>query len=103
MASKETVMINFKNAMAQADKLDNVARKLENVGNNEINSALVSISSNWTGESANAFIGKGKILQKKVGSTASSLHAIAQEIRRNARAIYAAEIASIAVAESRTC
>ena len=103
MASRQTIIFNYKNALSQADKLDGVAKKLKGISSNDLNNTLSSLDKSWNGDNAWAFIGKGKNIQQKVNASASSINAVADEIRRTAKRIYDAEMRAIEIAESRTC
>jgi len=99
--SKDTIIMNFKSAMAQADKLDTIADRLNKLNNSEFEQILNSINANWKGECASKYLHKGDKLQEYMTDTSGSLHDIAEEIRNIARRIYNAEMAALAIAEAR--
>lgn len=102
MASKATIVFNFNQAKQQADKLDALADNLSNMSSTEFSAIMQTVSANWKGENATAYLAKGSTLQERMNETAKSLRGIASEIRTVARRIYNAEMAALALAEKRT-
>lgn len=96
------IEMNFAKAKRQADDLDNVARKIENMLNNEYEPCMNGISANWKGENANAYIKKGNALKTKIEKSASNLKKVANTIRVIAKNTYDAEKAAYELALART-
>lgn len=99
---RATIIMNFQQAKAQADRLDGIANNITKLSDSELESIMNSLNANWKGDNATAYLGKGEKLQKYMDDTANSLHSIAEEIRNIAQRIYNAEMANLAIAESRT-
>jgi WXG100 family type VII secretion target len=101
MATRASIEFDYKNALAQADKLDEIASSLDNLSGNKLNTTLQNLSSGWKGDNARAYINKGSKLKSRIDSTAGELHTIASEIREKAKRMYNAEMAALAIAEER--
>lgn len=102
MATRASIEFDFKQAMAQADKLDSVAGELESLSNNKYNTTLQNISNNWTGDNSKKYLVKGNVLKDKILGSADELATIASDIREIARYVYKTEMAALEIAEQRS-
>lgn len=102
MATRERIEMDFRQAMAQADKVDDLAERLSQVSNTQFGNTIQNMAAGWKGENAAAYLGKGARLQNRMNASASDLHNSAAAIRRAARRIYDAEMASLEIANSRS-
>lgn len=101
MATRASIEMDFRQAMAQADKVDDVANTLSGVSGKQLGGTLHDLAAGWKGENANAYLAKGARLQNKINDSSGELHEIASMIRRIARRIYEAEMANLRIAEQR--
>ncbi len=101
MSTQYEIVMNFKAAVAQANKLEDIAERLIRVSDNDYNNTLQNISSAWKGENAQAFISKSSLLIEKMDNTAESLRSAADTVRQIAINIYEAEMAALTVARER--
>lgn len=102
MATRESIEINFKVALGQADKIDSIADNLSKLSGAKFGGTLQNLSANWKGENASLYLEKGSRLQEKMNGTAEELHSVAVDIRTIARRLYEAEMAALAVAVDRS-
>lgn len=102
MASRATIEFNFRTALSQADKIDEIANDLSRLSRTDFGNALQNLSAGWKGENASMYLSKGSTLQGKMNGTSGSLHAVASDIRAIAKRLYDAEMAALAIAEDRT-
>lgn len=100
--SRGTIEMNFRQARAQAEKLEGIAGRLTNLITSEYAGAMQGISANWKGENADAYLKKGATLQEDMEQTAEALRGVAGEIRATAQRIYDAEMAAVAIVERRS-
>lgn len=100
MVTRESIEIDFQQAMSQADKIDGIALQLSNISDNKIGGSLQQLAAGWKGDNAKAYIGKGNILKSNINTSANELAEIADAIREAARRIYAAEMAAISIVNS---
>ena len=101
MATRQSIEFDFKQAMAQADKLDTVANNLHNLSARRFETTMQNLSVSWRGENASAYRNKGERLQGKMNDTVNELHNTASEIRKIARRLYDAEMAALNIATQR--
>lgn len=100
MATRESIEIDFQQAMSQADRIDGIASQLSNLSNNKFGGSLQQLAGGWKGDNAKAYIGKGNALKSNINQSANELREIANAIREAARRIYAAEMAAIDIVNS---
>jgi uncharacterized protein YukE len=101
MATRASIEFDYKKAMAQADKLDEIADSMKRLSHNKLDTTLQSLSADWKGDNAKAYINKGSKLKSRIDDTSGNLHSTASDIREKARQMYNAEMAAMAIAERR--
>lgn len=102
MATREKIEFDFKQAMRQANKIDELANDLNRLSDRKFGGSLQKLSASWKGENASLYLAKGNSLQDKINRTSRELHAIAADIRTIAKRLYDAEMAALAIATART-
>lgn len=90
--SKHEIKMDYEKAKQQAEKLEEAAEDLNRLQEYHFCNTLQQIANNWQGDSANAYINKGKTLQENMKTTATDLFSIAKAIKEIARQIYEAEM-----------
>jgi len=101
MATRESIIFDFRRALEQADKIEEIANNLSNLSGQRFEGTMQNLSSNWKGENANLYLQKGEKLQGKMNVTARELRDIASDIRTIAKRLYDAEMAALEIALSR--
>lgn len=101
MATRESIQFDFDQARKQADSLDRIADNLDNLGRHKLNNSMQTLSQNWKGANADAYLAKAGTLQNDITASASDLRSIASDIRTIARNIYNAEMEALRIAEER--
>ncbi len=99
--SLDEIRMNFRVANAMAERLDALAKEMNNLANERFYGALRSINSNWKGENAEKYIHKGETVKGKMQRTASDLRAAASTVRTIARNTYEAEMRAYNIANTR--
>ncbi len=102
MATRQSIEFDFRQACDQADRLDSIADNLSNLAKNKLGTSMQTLSQNWKGENATAYLGKGNTLQGNISASSSQLRGIASDIRTIAQNIYNAEMAALEIAERRS-
>ena len=102
MATREAIEFDFRKALGQSDKIDEIANQLNRLSGTEFESTMQNVSAGWKGENASLYLSKGSALQGKIGGTAKELYGVASDIRTIAKRIYDAEMAALAIATDRT-
>ena len=102
MATAREILLNYKEALAQADKLDELAAELENIGVTNLNDALIDIRSSWQGDNAETFLRKAQPLTSKNQAIVKKIRNTASAIRTIATNVYNAEMRALELAAART-
>ena len=90
--SLHAIEMDFAKAKRQARELDDVARNLNNLSDQQLEGTLSQLSRNWTGDNSLKYLAKGETLQGNIGKTASAIQQVATAIRDIAQTIYDAEM-----------
>lgn len=98
---ESTIWFNYRLAMEQAARLDEIAREMEQNSNQNLGDALNCISGSWTGDNAKRYYGKTQQLQARIKASASALRTAASDVRKQAERIRRAELANAEIAERR--
>lgn len=102
VATAREILLNYKEALAQADKLDELAAELENIGVTNLNDALIDIRNSWQGDNAEAFLRKAQPLTSKNQAIVKKIRNTASAIRTIAANVYNAEMRALELAAVRT-
>ncbi|MCI8785327.1 MAG: hypothetical protein HFI84_01560 [Eubacterium sp.] len=97
-----SIQMDFQKAKTQANKLEKIARDINRIANNEIPSCMRTVSSNWKGDNARAYVNKGQRAEENLSSIAGSLNQTANTIRIIAQNTYNAEKEALDLAKKRT-
>ncbi|MBS6395830.1 MAG: WXG100 family type VII secretion target [Clostridiales bacterium] len=98
---KNTIEVNFQEAMASADELDGIANELERVLKNEYAESQAQLYASWSGANADFYRSKSTKLTEQIQDSVSRIHTAASEIRSTARWLRNAELAALAIAGRR--
>lgn len=101
MKSSAEIRFDFQNARLQADRLDDLADRLERQVADQMADGAQRLHSVWTGDSASRFIAKHDELQQQVRQNIRDLRSIAEEIRRIAKRVYDAEMEALRIVAQR--
>ncbi len=101
MATRQSIEFDFRQALAQADRIDGVADRLSSLSGRQFGATMQNLSANWKGENASGYLNKGARLQDKMNGTVNELRNTAGDIRRIARALYDAEMEALEIASRR--
>lgn len=96
------INMDFERAKQQADNLDDVAKNIQKMLNNDFVPCMQGISRNWKGENAGKYIKKGEKLQENMKKSVDKLKKTAETIRTIAENTYKAEKAAYEAAMART-
>ena len=101
MASAHKIRMDFELAKRQAQRLEEVAGKMDRIADGQTADAMERLAAGWTGENSVKFIKKESRLQSEMGSTADSLRRVADTIREIAQNVYEAEMEAYEIARDR--
>lgn len=100
--SLDEIRMNFSAANAMAERLEGLAKKMNSLANERYYGTLRSISNNWKGENAEAYIRKGEKVMDRMSRTASDLRNAAATVRTIAKNTYDAEMRAYQIAQTRS-
>ena len=66
MATRRRIEMDFKQAMAQADEVDEIADRLSDISNGQLGDTMQNLAAAWRGENATSYLGKSARLQDKI-------------------------------------
>lgn len=92
--------MNFREAMRQAGELETLAGRVRETANQKVEQSMQMLSTGWKGNNANEFLRKYSELKKQILDSANELEAIADDVRRTARAVYNAEMTALQIAKT---
>ena len=96
-----TIQMDFQKAKNQADKLERIAKDLNNVANNDMSGCMRDVSANWKGENAKVYVNKGYVVAENLRSAAAGLNQAAATVRTIAQNTYNAEKRALELAKQR--
>lgn len=99
--SLHTIEVNFTRALQQAQKLEEVASKIETLTEEQCQACFNELSSNWKGDNADAFLKKGKRWNSELKKSAKNLKDTGAAIREIAQRTYEAEKRVYELAQTR--
>ncbi len=99
MASESTILLNYEQAISQAESLEALASELKTLANNNIQTTISDLSGNWKGDSATDFIIKAEKARDDLLKNVKALNDAAAVIRQSAENIKKAELTAKRIAE----
>ena len=100
MKTEASIYLDYQRTMNQADRLSEIASRLNTISSLDLQNCLGQISGHWEGENAAAYINKGRIVSEKINKTSTELRKAADTIRKMAANTYNAEMRALAIAKS---
>ena len=101
MASKFQIQLQYRTALQQASRLEELAENLLRTARTGVGETMSELQICWTGENARAFIQKEEALRDRIVKRADLLRRTAEEIRKAADALYKAEMSALELAQRR--
>lgn len=101
MVTLGEIYFNYNKAIQQANRLDDVAKRLSTAASVTMVGILSDVHKAWKSDSAPAYVKKGEKVEQDMDTTAKNLREIAQTIRTIAQRIRDAELAAWRIANER--
>lgn len=101
MSSLAEIYFNYNKAIQQAEKLENVARKLSKAADGNMENILGDVNRAWKSDSSPQYIKKGQKVQGDLRTTKGNLNNIAAAIRKIAKRVLEAELEAWRIANAR--
>ena len=102
MASRYQIQLQYRTALQQASRLEELAENLLRTARTGVGETMSELQICWSGENARAYLAKGDRLKNKIIDTANELKRAAAAIRRIATNTYNAEMRALELANRRT-
>lgn len=101
MKTSSQIQFDFRNAMQQASRLDELASQLERRVVQKMGDAAQQLQAAWKGDSASLYLRKELELQRKIKQSCSNLRSMARDIRAIANQVHQTEQQALAIALKR--
>ncbi|MGN1139997.1 MAG: WXG100 family type VII secretion target [Oliverpabstia sp.] len=101
MKTKESIKIDFNNAMKQAASVDTCAEELRKVGR-QLQEVINELGSGWKGEAASLYLQKCETLSSKINKSANDLSKISSTISKTAKVYYETEKAALEIVKQKS-
>ncbi len=102
MPSLNTIKMNYRQGMAQADKLEELANMLKEESDSKLEDTIANLNVNWTGDNAQAFMVKIRNLQGKIRKNSEQVRKASETVRKIVQNTYEAEMRNYRIASKRT-
>lgn len=96
------IWMDYKNATNSANRLDEIANKIENASQRDLMGNLNQLASNWKSDSSNQYRKKGQNISNNLTSIAKNIRKTASTIRTMAKNTYDAEMQALQIARARS-
>ncbi|MDE6957731.1 MAG: WXG100 family type VII secretion target [Lachnospiraceae bacterium] len=95
------IMLDFRNTMRQADRLEELGNRIKDVANKDLVNCRSSLSANWKGENATAYLKKVQKVEGNIASIGEKLKNTAEVLREIAQRTYDTEMWALEKAKKR--
>lgn len=99
--TQNEILFDYSQAIKQASKLDEIARKLDRLASDKMENTVGSLRSAWQSDSSQQYYNKVGKVQGDMRATAGKIKTIAQSIRTTADAVKRAEQRALEIAQTR--
>jgi uncharacterized protein YukE len=96
------ILFNYRQAIRQADKLDEVAKKLEKLQADKLGNTIGTLKNAWRSDNSQQYYNKAARVQDEIRVTAGNVKQIARAIRTTAEAVKQAELRALEIAKHRS-
>jgi len=101
VSSLSEIYFNYNKAIAQANRLDGIAKKMKNAANRDMQGILNDVSRAWKSDSAPQYVRKGEKVKGNIQTSSKNLEEIASTIRTIAKRVRDAELEAWRIANER--
>lgn len=102
MKSLFTIEMDFRKAKSQANELDSLADRLNNLANNDFTSNMDLVKTSWEGAASDQYVKKSEAVYDRMKTSSGDLRKAASAIRTIAENTYRAEMEAYRIAMERT-
>lgn len=95
------IRMEYKKAKEQAERLEQIAKDLNQTADNRLGEVLSGVNQAWKSDTSAAYLKKGKAVQEQLKQRAAELRKTASAIRTIAQNTYNAELRAYHIAMER--
>ncbi len=100
--TEREIKLNYRQAIEQAKKLEDIASKLEKLSSNKLSNTVGTLKQAWQSDSSPKYYNKVDKVQGDINATAKQVRKIANSIRTTADAVRNSEMKAIEIAKTRS-
>lgn len=100
--TRSEILFNYRQAIRQAEKIDDIADKIERLATVKLDNTVGSLRNNWNSDSSQRYYSKAGQVQGDINNNAKNLRRVASSIRSTAEAIKRAELRALEIARARS-
>ncbi len=100
--TRTEILFNYRQAIKQAEKLEQLSKRLNSVADRSMEPAIATLRSAWRSDHSEQYYSKAGIAKDNINKSAANLNTIAASIRRVAKAVRDAELRALEVARKRS-
>lgn len=100
--TKQEIIFDYKQAIKQAERLEEIARKLRTLSVDKIENSMGTLKAVWQSDNSHQYYSKVSKVQEDINGTSEYVKKIANSIRTTAEAVKEAELRALEIARSRT-
>lgn len=99
--TRSEILFNYRQAIRQAEKLDELADKIERLAVEKIGNTVGSLRNNWNSDNSHRYYSKVGQVQNDIKGNARNIRRVASSIRTTAESIKRAELRALEIARQR--
>ena len=96
------IKMDYNHAIKEADKLERIAKKMDQLMQKDFKNCMTRIATDWKGETSTKYRNKSNKVVRNVEALSKDLKITAQTVRKIARNTYQAEKHALELAKERT-
>jgi len=100
--TKREIVFNYNQTISQANKLDQIAEKLDRLSSDKIESTIGMLKGAWQSDNSSTYYFKAEKVKGDIITTAKEVRQIANSVRSTAEAVKRAELRALEIAKART-
>lgn len=100
--TRTEIIFNYNRAMKEAERLENLAKKLNRIADRDMESAIGTLKNAWNSDYSGQYYKKAYTVEESIKKSAANLSAIANSIRKIAEITKNSELRALETAKNRS-
>lgn len=100
--TKHEILFNYTQAMKQAERLDEVAQKLNRLASDKMANTTYSLKTAWQSDNSPQYFRKMELVQDRIKENYVNIQKVAQSIRTTAENMKRAELKALEISNTRS-